>query len=165
VSIASYQVVETERGEKFAQYLVVYGRGSRTVGVWKRYSEFERLAAKIGAVEGGRGGTNSTGTGGRRGRNRSLRVECFRRRGGEKGGYDGGGGDDYDSCPSSEEEDLFSVNAVTSWTLIQKRRKWFKCLRSDYLSLKAWLLERFLHDVLFESPDGDVVKDFVAGKL
>jgi hypothetical protein len=52
-------------------------------------------------------------------------------------------------------------NAVTSWKLLLKRKRWYRCLDAGYLSLKAFLLERFLHDVLFESSTPDILHDFV----
>lgn len=50
----------------------------------------------------------------------------------------------------SKEENNFK-NASLSWQCVLQRKRWFKSLDKDYLSLKCFLLERFIHDVLFES--------------
>lgn len=52
-------------------------------------------------------------------------------------------------------------NALTSWRLLKKRQRWYRCLDAGYLSLKVFLLERFLHDILFESSDPEILRDFV----
>jgi len=52
-------------------------------------------------------------------------------------------------------------NAITSWRLLKKRQKWYRCLDAGYLSLKIFLLERFLHDILFESSSSQILRDFV----
>ena len=54
-------------------------------------------------------------------------------------------------------------NAITSWNLLKKRQRWYRCLDSGYLSLKVFLLERFLHDILFESSSPELLRDFVGG--
>ena len=45
--------------------------------------------------------------------------------------------------------------------LLKKRQRWFRCLDAGYLSLKVFLLERFLHDILFESSNPQILRDFV----
>lgn len=52
-------------------------------------------------------------------------------------------------------------NAMTSWRLLKKRQRWYRCLDAGYLSLKIFLLERFLHDILFESSSPQILRDFV----
>jgi len=52
-------------------------------------------------------------------------------------------------------------NAVASWRLLKKRQRWYRCLDANYLSLKIFLLERFLHDILFESSSSKILRDFV----
>lgn len=52
-------------------------------------------------------------------------------------------------------------NAITSWRLLKKRQRWYRCLDAGYLSLKIFLLERFLHDILFESSSSKILRDFV----
>lgn len=56
-------------------------------------------------------------------------------------------------------------NAITSWRLMKKRKRWYRCLDAGYLSLKVFLLERFLHDVLFESSSPFLLRDFVLTNL
>lgn len=52
-------------------------------------------------------------------------------------------------------------NAMLSWQCLIQRKRWFKCLDKDYLALKCFLLERFLHDVLFESQSPAVISEFL----
>ena len=78
----------------------------------------------------------------------------------------------HDSCTSvlanmsplavTEEQDVENLpNAITSWHLLKKRKRWYRCLDAGYLSLKVFLLERFLHDILFESSSPKLLRDFV----
>lgn len=52
-------------------------------------------------------------------------------------------------------------NAILSWQCLLNRKRWFKCLDIDYLSLKCFLLERFMHDVVFESPTPELLSEFL----
>eukprot|EP01038_Epipyxis_sp_PR26KG_P004406 gene4406-6232_t len=52
-------------------------------------------------------------------------------------------------------------NAVLSWQCLLQRQRWFKCLDKDYLSLKCFLLERFMHDLLFESATPHMISEFL----
>jgi len=68
------------------------------------------------------------------------------------------GGDDswcsgvnVENVRGSDDENPYLPNALCSWKLLSQRKRWFRCLNPEYLCLKAFLLERFLHDVLFES--------------
>mmetsp|Transcript_34338 Transcript_34338/g.39120 ORF Transcript_34338/g.39120 Transcript_34338/m.39120 type:complete len:521 (+) Transcript_34338:13-1575(+) len=66
--------------------------------------------------------------------------------------------------PLSMTEDTESEhlpNAITSWRLLKKRQRWYRCLDAGYLSLKVFLLERFLHDILFESTSPNLLREFV----
>ena len=111
-----------------------------------RYSDFKRLA---GTINPGK-------------RNSRLSEDCLRKSAGlERWGHS----EDSDSDVEEEMDDLFHCNSLTSWSLLQKKMRWFRCLRAEYLNLKTWLLERFLHDVLFESEDGEVLRKFVEGQL
>jgi hypothetical protein len=56
-------------------------------------------------------------------------------------------------------------NAVTSWKLLKKRQRWYRCLDAAYLSLKVFLLERFLHDILFESSSPKLLEEFMGSGL
>lgn len=134
ISIASYRVVESKKHGKYAQYLVIFCEGNfrDTVGVWKRYSDFERLSERVT-----RGTENCTSH--FAGINPLAITEDH---------HDG------DLLP----------NAVTSWKLLKKRQRWFRCLDAGYLSLKAFLLERFLHDILFESSTPDILREFILNK-
>lgn len=110
-----------KNGFRYAQYLVVCCKGDfrNTVGVWKRFSDFEELSRKVADTEG-----------------YCLHVE-----------------DDHDR--------EILPNAITSWRLLKKRQRWFRCLDAGYLSLKVFLLERFLHDILFESTTPDILIAFM----
>lgn len=60
----------------------------------------------------------------------------------------------------SGSENVFK-NTMLSWDCVIQRKKWFKCLDTDYLSLKSFLLERFMHDLLFESQTPGIISDFL----
>lgn len=64
---------------------------------------------------------------------------------------------------TEEPETEHLPNAITSWRLMKKRKRWYRCLDAGYLSLKVFLLERFLHDILFESSSPQLLRDFVLG--
>lgn len=61
---------------------------------------------------------------------------------------------------NSENSALFK-NSVLSWQCLLNRKRWFKCLDKEYLSLKCFLLERFIHDLLFESFGPGDINDFL----
>lgn len=130
ISIASYRVVESKKHGKYAQFLVIYREGSirDTVGVWKRYSDFEELAKTVTQAHEGCASVIASMS--------PLAV-----------------------TEESETEHL--PNAVTSWRLLKKRKRWYRCLDAGYLSLKVFLLERFLHDILFESTSPNLLRLFV----
>jgi hypothetical protein len=65
-------------------------------------------------------------------------------------------------------------NSILSWQCVLNRQKWFRCLdkvcfppspsskcSQEYISLKCFLLERFMHDVLFESGSPDLIVAFL----
>lgn len=74
-------------------------------------------------------------------------------------------------------------NALLSWQCLLNRKRWFRCLdkvklapgsesyvshtlifssrSQDYISLKCFLLERFIQDLLFESSSPDLISDFL----
>uniref|UniRef100_A0A7S3PDZ6 PX domain-containing protein n=1 Tax=Amphora coffeiformis TaxID=265554 RepID=A0A7S3PDZ6_9STRA len=66
---------------------------------------------------------------------------------------------------TEESETEHLPNAITSWRLLKKRKRWYRCLDAGYLSLKVFLLERFLHDILFESSSPQLLRDFVLGNV
>ena len=61
---------------------------------------------------------------------------------------------------AGKKEDSFK-NALLSWDCVLQRKRWFKCLDKDYLSLKSFLLERFMHDLLFESSSPQIINKFL----
>jgi len=130
ISIASYRVVESKKHGKYAQFLVIFCEGTfrDTVGVWKRYSDFEKLSER---VTYGHEGCTSVLAG----------IHPL-------------------SVTEDPHEEMLP-NAITSWNLLKKRKRWYRCLDAGYLSLKAFLLERFLHDILFESSTPQILRDFV----
>jgi len=135
ISIASYRVVQSKKFGKYAQFLVVYREGSfqNTVGVWKRYSDFDSLARK---VTGGQESCSSL----------LAQITPFAV---------------HDDLDDNEVDKEILPNAVTSWRLLKKRQRWFRCLDAGYLSLKVFLLERFLHDILFETSNPQILRDFI----
>lgn len=134
ISIASYRVVESKHRGKYAQFLVIYREGGLrdTIGVWKRYRDFEALAHRVTQAHDGCAAVIANMS--------PLAV--------------------------TEEPDTEHLpNAITSWRLLKKRQRWFRCLDAGYLSLKVFLLERFLHDILFESSTPQLMRDFVLGSV
>ncbi|KAG7347642.1 hypothetical protein IV203_016347 [Nitzschia inconspicua] len=133
ISIASYRVIESKKHGKYAQFLVIYREGSirDTIGVWKRYSDFQRLSEKVTKAHEGCAAVIAN----------------------------------MSPLAITEEHDVEHLpNAITSWRLLKKRQRWYRCLDAGYLSLKVFLLERFLHDILFESSTPDLLRDFVKGE-
>ena len=53
------------------------------------------------------------------------------------------------------------ANTLVSWEILLRRQKWFRCLDKDYLAVKCFLLERFLHDALYEAPSASVFSNFL----
>eukprot|EP00339_Tiarina_fusa_P005320 CAMPEP_0117057456 /NCGR_PEP_ID=MMETSP0472-20121206/39897_1 /TAXON_ID=693140 ORGANISM="Tiarina fusus, Strain LIS" /NCGR_SAMPLE_ID=MMETSP0472 /ASSEMBLY_ACC=CAM_ASM_000603 /LENGTH=514 /DNA_ID=CAMNT_0004774365 /DNA_START=182 /DNA_END=1726 /DNA_ORIENTATION=+ len=130
ISVASYRVVESTKRGKYAQFLVIYREGSirDTIGVWKRYSDFQELSKKVTQAHEGCAAVIANMS--------PLAV-------------------------TEEVEVEHLPNAITSWRLLKKRQRWFRCLDAGYLSLKVFLLERFLHDILFESSSPNLLREFV----
>lgn len=52
-------------------------------------------------------------------------------------------------------------NTLVSWECVLQRKRWFKSLDNEYLTLKCFLLERFLHDCLFETPAPEIITSFL----
>ena len=44
---------------------------------------------------------------------------------------------------------------------MRRRQHCFRNLDVDYLTIKAFLLERFLHDALYEAPTAEVFNEFL----
>lgn len=53
------------------------------------------------------------------------------------------------------------VNAQHSWACVRRRQHCFRNLDVEYLTIKAFLLERFLHDALYEAPTAEVFNEFL----
>ena len=51
-------------------------------------------------------------------------------------------------------------NSLLSWQCLMNKKQWFRCLDKDYLALKCFLIERFMHDVLFESQEPNLLLNF-----
>ena len=47
------------------------------------------------------------------------------------------------------------------WVTMRRRQHCFRNLDVDYLTIKAFLLERFLHDALYEAPTAEVFNEFL----
>lgn len=132
ISIAGYRVVESKKYGKYAQFLVIYREGSirDTVGIWKRYRDFEELSHKVTQAHEGCAAVIAN----------------------------------ISPLAITEEPEIEHLpNAITSWRLLKKRKRWYRCLDAGYLSLKVFLLERFLHDILFESSSPKLLRNFVLG--
>lgn len=52
-------------------------------------------------------------------------------------------------------------NTLLSWQCVLQRKRWFKCLDNEYLALKCFLIERFMHDLLFEAFSPTLINDFL----
>jgi hypothetical protein len=141
ISIASYRVVQNKKHVKYAQFLVIYREGSirDTVGVWKRYRDFEELANKVTQAHEQCSLVKFAN---------NISPLAITSDDDHEGNHD-----------TTEAEHL--PNAVTSWRLLKKRQRWYRCLDAGYLSLKVFLLERFLHDILFESSSPLLLREFV----
>lgn len=113
IQVPQYRVMETKQKEQYAEFLVLISISSLstiTFGVWRRHSEFEKLATLL--------------------------------------------------ANSSHSSSVFK-NTLLSWQCMMQRKKWYKCLDKDYLSLKCFLMERFMHDMLFESQSPEVMINFL----
>ena len=64
---------------------------------------------------------------------------------------------------SGGEKSVFK-NTLLSWDCVLQRKRWFKCLDKEYLTLKSFLLERFMHDLLFESQSPNIISNFMGFK-
>lgn len=111
-----YRIKRSLDGELHAEYMVVVtigGNAPLTFGIWKRHSDFARLAQDL--------------------TERNLK---------------------------SKEENVFK-NTLLSWQCVLQRKRWFRSLDKDYLALKCFLLERFMHDLLFESYSPAILNRFL----
>lgn len=78
----------------------------------------------------------------------------------------------FDTCTNILTTHTFDKynNTASSFTLyilkkhrrlLKRTKRWGRCLDAEYLSLKIFMLERFLHDILLESSDPRLLRDFV----
>lgn len=114
LQIPRFRIIKNKNNQEHAEFLVVIvlgGYSSVKFGMWRRYSDFNNLAAKI---------------------------EHYH---------------DDNICNYS--------NSLLSWKCLLQRKRWYKCLDQEYLGFKCFLLERFLHDILFESSTSTIISDFL----
>lgn len=131
VSIASYRVVESKKHGKYAQYLVIFCDGNFRNTIGV-WKRYSDFSQLSRKVTDGHSESCAAVVTGLN----PLSVT-----------------DDHDV--------EILPNAITSWKLLKKRQRWYRCLDAGYLSLKVFLLERFLHDILFESSNPQILRDFV----
>jgi len=132
ISIASYRVVESKKHGKYAQYLVIFCDGNFRNTIGV-WKRYSDFSELSRKVTHGHA------------------ESCA----GVVTGMN-------PLSASDDKEDVEILpNAITSWKLLKKRQRWFRCLDAGYLSLKVFLLERFLHDILFESSNPQILRDFV----
>jgi len=132
ISIASYRVVESKKRGKYAQYLVIFCNGNFRNTVGV-WKRYSDFSQLSSQVTQGRSESCAAGVTG-------LKPL---------------GAADDDTAE-------ILPNAIASWRLLKKRQRWYRCLDAGYLSLKVFLLERFLHDILFETSSPQILRDFVA---
>jgi len=132
ISIASYRVVESKKHGKYAQYLVIFCDGNFRNTVGV-WKRYSDFSELSRQVSQGHADSCRTVVA-------SLGPLAV-------------------TTDDTEVEVL--PNAVTSWQLLKKRQRWYRCLDAGYLSLKVFLLERFLHDILFESSNPQILRDFL----
>lgn len=115
-----YRIFRNLDGDIHAEYLIkvtIGGNAPLTFGIWKRHSDFCKLADIIQQIN-----------------MRSGELNSFK-------------------------------NALLSWQCVLQRKRWFRSLDKDYLALKCFLLERFMHDVLFEAQTPALLTKFLGLEL
>ena len=66
-----------------------------------------------------------------------------------------------ESIMATDEQKAVYPNSIFSWQCLRFRKRWYKCLDKDYLTVKCFLLERFLHDLVCESTNPTTIFDFI----
>ena len=66
-----------------------------------------------------------------------------------------------ESIMATDEQRAVYPNSIFSWQCLRFRKRWYKCLDKDYLTVKCFLLERFLHDLVCESTNPTTIFDFI----
>jgi hypothetical protein len=117
-----------------------------TFGIWKRHSDFTALASLIETLHN----NSSSWSGDHSYSSEEKSSSTVSRSKGER--------------TSSTKEGPFK-NALLSWQCLLQRKRWFRSLDKDYLSLKCFLLERFMHDLLFESTSSTIISKFLGLEL
>mmetsp|Transcript_15211 Transcript_15211/g.31966 ORF Transcript_15211/g.31966 Transcript_15211/m.31966 type:complete len:585 (+) Transcript_15211:92-1846(+) len=131
ISIASYRVVESKKHGKYAQYLVIFCDGNFRNTVGV-WKRYSDFSELSRKVTHGHSESCAAVVTG------------------------------LNPLSVTDDNDVEMLpNAITSWRLLKKRQRWYRCLDAGYLSLKVFLLERFLHDILFESSNPQILRDFV----
>eukprot|EP00619_Florenciella_sp_RCC1007_P006443 CAMPEP_0205910322 /NCGR_PEP_ID=MMETSP1325-20131115/4363_1 /ASSEMBLY_ACC=CAM_ASM_000708 /TAXON_ID=236786 /ORGANISM="Florenciella sp., Strain RCC1007" /LENGTH=408 /DNA_ID=CAMNT_0053276665 /DNA_START=77 /DNA_END=1303 /DNA_ORIENTATION=- len=70
-----------------------------------------------------------------------------------------------ESLAVSKEKRSEFANSLFSWQCLNHRKRWFRCLDKDYLTLKCFLLERFLHDFVYESSEANCMYAFIGAGM
>jgi len=70
-----------------------------------------------------------------------------------------------ESLAVSKEKRGEFANSLFSWQCLNHRKRWFRCLDKDYLTLKCFLLERFLHDFVYESSEANCMYAFIGAGM
>ena len=153
LSIPKFRVVQDE-DELYAEFLVeisVCAQGAASAvlfGSWRRYSQFRALAKSIHDIQRV-SQTIEFET------KKSKEKKALKR---SKKSYRTG---KYEADDSPEEEGRVYENSLISWKCVVDRQQWYRCLDREYLHLKCFLLERFMHDVLFESSSSLLLRRFL----
>ena len=164
VSLPKFRVVRDDRN-LYAEFLIevsVCGQGSGSAvmfGIWRRHSQFRLLAKRIRDIQ-----------------RISMNIEKEKRKAKELLSQSQSPKKHSKTRNSAlhaskkeaygdplEEEPLGRVyeNSLISWNCVVGRQQWYRCLEKDYLHLKCFLLERFMHDVLFESSSSLLLRRFL----
>ncbi len=161
VSLPKFRVVKDEN-DVYAEFLVevsVCGQGSGSAilfGIWRRHSQFQLLAKRIRDIQ-----------------RVSLTIEKEKKKAKELLSQSQSTGKHSKKAArrirKDAEEDPFEEdpaarvyeNSLISWSCVVDRQQWYRCLEKDYLHLKCFLLERFMHDVLFESSSSLLLRRFL----
>ena len=128
LQISRFRVLRT-KGADHAEFLILvtFGVHSKvTLGVWRRFSQFNTLAQTLIQIE-------------------TAAVSSKQ----------------PEDAPESER---VSLSYRKAWDLVINRKRWYRCLEIGYLSLKAYLLERFIQHVLVECSSPDQIVAFLGLK-
>ncbi|KAG5177516.1 hypothetical protein JKP88DRAFT_261486 [Tribonema minus] len=165
VHIPKFQIVQAG-SDVHAEYLIVVGLGTVTLGVWRRFREFKMFATKLALHFGLAIGCSTCGAASSTSSLHNFICSklsaadlYLRARAGVWRRFR-----EFKTLAtklaSSSKRRQFH-NALCSWHCLRARQRLFRCLDKDYLILKCFLLERFLHDLVFESMSPDTVREFL----